>query len=508
MASNENNLFDKLFTTKCDAIDISAFSWMFVKPELEKLVHSLKNEKNNTLFIKKYEYIYMCFGYMINLYHNRDLTGNLDELCNMFLAFRLSETILVRIFEIKLNSPTSYNIDETIKLINPFITNRINRSFISRVANSINVFKRYEMILDEENTTKRMLNLFMYRNLYCDKPTFNDYFIEYNKIKTYDFIQYIPDLMPIMQINAVPVNNNIGNIAISDIIKHVSKYTNVLANIANCTMHPQCNNSTIKFIPNTENKHELDVWLQKVDFVKQGCQNYYVIKYGQIRDLPNLLHIVHLSVIAIRMCNKTLNSLYDSIHVVPLDNYYFDSFVCFIRLIKGEPKAVKFLVNLLKTYYVYSQYDYYFYCDGRLFSSIKKNIDKKAMIFDNFCKHMQEKLGNTGSPFPDDMEIDDIVAYCYDIPNYYKFNQLVSAIYNVYQINQNINLVDALKQLLNDVPVAGKKAVPPVVPTKDGLLRLPKSTKPVINKINTKNMGYDEDYEKVTTAYVLNTEKV
>lgn len=484
-----NVLFDKLFLTKCNAINIDNYPLADVEQLLNNLIQSLKTEKNNTLFIKKYEYIYMCFGYMMNLYHNNGQEDNVNQIFTMFINFKFLESILKRIFEIKIISPETCNIDSTIKLINPFITNRINNTFIAKIANSITVFKRYEDIMMETNKLKKTLNLIIYRNLYCNKNTFHEYFVEYHQIANTEFIVYIPDLLELMNVNT-KVDNAI-NINVSNLIKHVAKTFNIMFNLEKMTLHPN-GFSTIKLEPSKNGKHELDIQLQKVDFIKPNCVNYYVIYYGSLTTTQSVLHLIHLLVIANKMCKTTLNSLYDSINLVPLNNYYYDSFVCFLMLLKNNPKNIKFIIDLLKMYYSYSLYDYYFYYDSRLMASIKKNIDKKQQILMDFCNHLQNKLHTSYPiiypPFIEgcDGDIDNIIYYGYDIPNYFKFNQLVTAIYYVFNINKNTNLIDAMKNWI-------KTVAPP---------------KPVVNKINTTNVGFDENYEKHNTAFILNTERV
>ena len=204
------------------------------------------------------------------------------------------------------------------------------------------------------------------------------------------------------------------------------------------------------------------------------------------------------------------SSLYESINLLPFDSYYYDSFVIFLLFIK--PNVNKdymynnFIIDIAKNYYIYAHYDYYFYYDKRLLELLIKNVDKKDNIFSKFCNHLCEKLKcikiiNYPPFINNNVGIDDIIYYSFDIPNYFKFNDFIKALCYVFKIN-NTNYIDVVKSF--EIKKNNIEQNQPInnINTKNSI--------PTVNKLNNNKItnGFVENYNSSNKSYILNTDKI
>ena len=561
--NNQTNL-NLLFVKEPSLIDLNNYKWNLVKQTFEKLIESLTTMNDND-FIKNYEYTYICFGYYINfLAINENIGRNVDLENNgiekLFINFKYDENIFNRLCVIALsNNENKQKSLKIIKLINPFVFQQLNNNTEKpNIPDLIHIIKRYDDLLLDEISYKKIRNLVIYRNLYSHKNNYHNFYLETYGIPSNDYFKTI-QMLSIMNIIPSEIKNNQKKclISINDIITVIinnfnskTKQMTVSYNEKNNTIIVIGNNlkptSLIK-LQNNQHKNSIDIQLQQLDFINTfnnqtiSTKNLIVIQHQNPTNLYIILKIVHLITISIKICKANITDLYDSINILPIENYYYDSFVNFFTLIKPfvnrDFLVNNFIIELSKSLFVNAHFDYYFYYDTKLIEIIKKNIDKKQEIFSNFCNHLNEKLKlkkimYNYPPFKNcDTGIDDIENYCFDVPNYFKFYDFTNALYDTYKINKNTDLVAVVNSLIpkpqmknnnnsnnninsnnsnNNINInngnsnnCNKNNI-----IKNNQINKLNATQQNITNFTLKTNGYCENYEKTSDMYILNTDKV
>jgi hypothetical protein len=263
------------------------------------------------------------------------------------------------------------------------------------------------------------------------KSNLNIYFINLIEfiIKKYSFIQ---------------IKTNFNNNDISNIIIIHNKY-----------------GGKISFKKSNNNINELNIYQQNINllcfnikvlhempFLKK-INNFIEISYSSniINDLSTLLHLIHLITCSIKILDTFPSTINECLYPLDYNKYYYDSFVNFLLFIKlqinKDLSYNKYLLDLLKYYYIYSYYDYYFYYNNSLTNGLIKNINFKNEMFMDFCLNLKKQF-----KLPDDMyayppffkiedDIDNLLYYTFEMPNYFKLFDLINAICKVFNIKIN-----------------------------------------------------------------------
>jgi hypothetical protein len=115
----------------------------------------------------------------------------------------------------------------------------------------------------------------------------------------------------------------------------------------------------------------------------------------------------------------------------------------------------RFLIDLIKYYYIYSYYDYYFYYNSNLVKTAIDRIKYKNNIFTEFCDSLKflfklpTEMTNYPPFFNIEDDLDNLIYYTLEIPNYFKFHDFLSALIHVFNIGiNNPNNFDLMKIIL------------------------------------------------------------
>ena len=147
----------------------------------------------------------------------------------------------------------------------------------------------------------------------------------------------------------------------------------------------------------------------------------------------------------------------------------------------------KFLIELFKFYYLYSIYDYYIYYNNHLLETMVANEKKKNKIFNDICMEIKTtcNIPNNILHYPPFIEntIDDInsiMNYSYEQPNYFKFIDFMNAIIYVFDIKKyNNNFEDIFTKCIKCTKQQSKNEI-----KMNNNLKKNINEKPIIQKIN------------------------
>jgi hypothetical protein len=196
-------------------------------------------------------------------------------------------------------------------------------------------------------------------------------------------------------------------------------------------------------------------------YILKKTNNFIVLEYTSsiINDLSTLLHLTHLLTCCVKLLETYPSSIYECMYPIDYNKYYYKTFVNFLSYIKEninhDMSYNRFLVDLIKYYYIYSYYDYYFYYNTNLVKTVTERIKYKNNIFNEFCESLKYlfKLPVEMTSYPPffniEDDIDNLIYYSQEIPNYFKFFDLITAIIEVFDIKINDpNNFDLIKIIL------------------------------------------------------------
>jgi hypothetical protein len=175
----------------------------------------------------------------------------------------------------------------------------------------------------------------------------------------------------------------------------------------------------------------------------------------------------------------------------------------------------RFLIDLVKFYYVYSYYDYYFYYNTNLVSTIISRIKFKNDIFAEFCTSLKylfklpDEMTNYPPFFNIEDDIDNPIYYTTEIPNYFKFYDLIRAINKIYGETEKFNVMKILSYIKHFNTSTIPKVVEPekkVIQTKTSVIQT-KSVDDNVSKYTNNLINNDVSLVKNNNAFVeLNIE--
>ena len=467
------NSFDKIEITN-DIIEI--YKWDNMCNIFNSMYSKLEKTKNKNEFITNYYLIYLTYLNYTNFlkfsehpdYELNDIYNFLNKIINNF-------DIIKFIF----NNNNDENYNNIFKTLNPFISNKLennkNIQDIELKKFIMNVQQFEKIYLGDGDNYKKILNIILYRFILSknvNENNFHDFFI--NKIiedkMSYNFdmnvfMEHLPNFKGIINYNvSQDVKNNL-NINLTTLIKFLIKNNeNITANIT----HTNIELLNVKFggkIIFEKSKKKIDnlnLFQQNINLISfnvnelknfsflKKTNNFIKIEYSSsiINNLSRLLYLTHLITCSVKLLESYPSSIYECLYPLDYNKYFYNTFVNFLTFIKEniniDMSYNRFLIDLIKYLYIYSYYDYYFYYNTNLISTIIDRIKYKSDIFNDFCTSLKNifKLPNEMTNYPPffniDDNIDNLIYYTFEIPNYFKFMDLIDAIITVFDI-KNIN---------------------------------------------------------------------
>ena len=521
MNKNDNLIYNKdiisLFTNTFDNITINnnvynTYNWDNMKKYFNKLIELLVNfdlnKQNKGEYIKYYNFTKISFIYYINYLEyidhkdalnndidtfNNEFKYNLKIIHNIHLSCKYPLKLLNILHPFFKNAKSYYNRDNETYL-NICKTNKKYESICLQITNLCIQEKIINLITFNHNMVKNLdynnYSEFYYKNVIDRKHYFNNNFIDFTT-----FVDNIPKYKKILSIdvNENDVNDNdvnendvnkrydkgsVKHVRISEIINFVLKFFPYLL----CTKIDK-NMYVISHIKNggkiiieksTETiniifQYNLNLFylnnpeLKDITFFK-NTNNFIKIKYQNnvITDLTTLLNTFYFITRSCKYIDHCANSIDEILNIEQYNYCFYDTFFYFLSFIQkniGENTYYKkFVIDVIKYYYLYSYYDYHFYNDIELVTELNKNksknMDENKKIFDKFCYNVKKlfKIPNELLSYPPffkiDNSTDNIFLYSYDYINYIKFYDILYSISTVFKFNTK-NIYDIINKLLS-----------------------------------------------------------
>jgi hypothetical protein len=509
--------FSKLFTTYFYEIEISQtiideFNWNKMSSFFESLYNSLLELTNKQEFIKNYYLITLLYinytNFLKYISHPDSETSHILDFLN---KIKINTSIIKYIND---NAKYDKHINNIFTTINPFIKNKLEHSkniSNNELGNFINNTQQLEKLyLDDNITSKKMLNTILYKYILSNNVNEKNFHNFYVKKILDDNLTY--DIDTDIFIKSLPEYKNIINLTVEQEIKYnlgiqLSQLINFLIkNDKNLKVDIIINNDKTKYyeIVNTKlggkiiikksshKVNEINIFqqnfnligfnikeLKNYSFIKK-TNNFIVVEYASsiINDLSNLLHLTHLLTCALKLLETFPSTLYECLYPLDYNKYYYNSFVNFLTFIKPninkDMSYNRFLIDLIKYYYIYSYYDYYFYYNTNLTKTIIDRIKHKNEIFIEFCESLKiifklpDEMKNYPPFFNMNDDIDNLIYYNFDIPNYFKFLDFINALITVFSVEikvpEKFNILKIISfiysiQEQKNIPVVQKAGV-------------------------------------------------
>ncbi len=475
-----NEYVQSLFIMSFDNIkkkyDDKYFSWDKFYPIFQNLYNILFKSIESKEIIKNYyifTFLYLNYTNYLKFINSPDF--NNQEIYKMINKIKFNSIIVNNIFN-NLDNETIKNI---IKINNNFITKKLKKQksqepgYLKKIIEDyLQNTKQIERFFDMSNENyKKTLNIILFRYFVSKDNGYQNYneFVskkiinlkELNFLLDYEtFIKKIPFSKNILNIKTpsgnLSINTNVNEI-INFILKKLSKIR-IESYKDRYILYNEKYDGKIIICFNEENNksNEFDVCQMNYSFMYYNIpelkdfnflrKTETLIKINlishKISDYTTLLQIIHLITISIKILESYPTELYDCINPLDHTNYYFLSFCLFFEFIKPQVKTSqglnKFVVDLLKYFYIYSYYDYYFYYSEKLVTTISNNYEYKNDIFNEFINNLKKTLKLPKElfahpPFFDvDDDINSVIYYNLEIPNYIKFFDYINAICYVF----------------------------------------------------------------------------
>ena len=482
------------------------YDWNKMKKYFTKLIDLLVNfdlnKKNRDEYIKYYIFTKISFIYYINyleyIDHKDALNDDIDTFNNEFkynlkiihkihLSCKYPLKLLNILHPFFKNAKSYYNRDDETYL-NICKTNKKYENICLQITGSCyddnQKSKLISLITFNHNMVKNLdynnYSEFYYKNMIDRKHYFNNNFIDFT-----NFVDNIPSYKKILSIDVGECNNkeSIKHVRISEIIKFVLKYFPYLSYTKNNGQYVIShikNGGKIVIEKSTESiniifQYNLNLFylnnpeLKDITFFK-NTNNFIKIKYQNsvITDLTTLLNTFYFITRSCKYIEYYANSIDEILNIEQYNYCFYDTFLYFLTFIQKDINTntyyKKFVIDVIKYYYLYSYYDYHFYNDIELVTSMNKNnadtnknnanTNNKSKIFDKFCYNTKKlfKIPNELLSYPPFFKIDNsndnIFLYSYDYPNYIKFYDILYSISTVFKFN-TINIYDIINNLLS-----------------------------------------------------------
>lgn len=504
----------------------------------------LESKDENDLLKNYYMFTILYLNYTNYLKYSQNPDFNNQEIYKILNKIKFNKNILKKLLTFTPNT----NIKKIIKITNPFVNLKLrsnkfnNEDYLNKFINEYLInSKQMEKLAEMSNDNfKKCLNIIIFRNMICKKNKYDNYHDFFYKkiIESKDlnilldfetFMNKIPFSKKILDIKTKNSDFNI-NIGINEIIKFLSAKISKLS-IENNKNEFIISNSkyggkiVISFDSNlssTEfNNYQINYSLihfgleelKKFNFLKK-TSSFIEIKFNSpnIKDLSSLLDTIHLLTISFKILESYPEDIYECIYPVEYTNYYFLSFCMFFEFIKPHiktsPGINKFIIDLLKYFYIYAYYDYYFYYSKNLFDAMITTFAYKNNIFEDFVNSLKTtlKIPKELFAYPPFFDIEDdlnsVLYYSFEIPSYFKLFDFINAICYVFDKNyyitnyKNFDFVDIIKKhfIILDF-IEKNKSVKKNILSSDSLINTAMSQKP-----NNSKKKYRQHIESSNTS--------
>ena len=492
-----NNKINNLFTNYFYNItNNDIYVWENIKPIFENIMNDLNSNDKNVLLKKYYFFTILYINYTNYLKFIKHSDFNNTEIYEFIKIIKFNKQILNNII---------FNLDivhlkKIFKIFNPFISSKLKKNIFLNKTKKDNIIeeyvknsKQFEKIFElSNNNYKKSLNIIIYRFLLSQSIKYENYHEFYiNKILDYSllnnnnleiFLKQIPNSKDILNLkinSPIPSNLQINIKKIIDFFKSVNPlvnyenknndfiFTHIKYNgtiLLSNDIKYKYNNECVQFNYLQQN---LSLFyfnikeLSEYTFLKKS--NNFIVIYiesYEINDLSILLNFIHILTISFKILETYPTNIYEILYPLDYSNYYYKSFCNFFQFIKNEINSNlsynKFIIDIIKYYYIYSYYDFYFYYSTNLLKSIVSNFNFKNKIAIDFFENLKKilKLPNELYNHPPFVNVEDdvnnLLYYSYEIPNYFKFFDFINALCNVnsYEFN-NTTIIKCILKFIN-----------------------------------------------------------
>ncbi len=474
-----NEYVQVLFTLQFDEIkkkySDDNFSWKKFQPIFLNLYNLLfKSIESKDIINNYYLFTFLYLNYTNYLKYISSPDFNNQDIYKMIDKIKYNKIILNNI----MNNIHDDNILKILKINNNFISKKIRKK-INNLEQRKNIIEEYtnnskqiDKFYDMTNSnSKKIFNIVLFRYLISIKNGYTSYddfvrkkIINYNNLKILldfeEFMKKIPFSKSILDLKVKNSDFSV-NINLNDLINFIVKKTSkvniesfndkyILSNnkyggkiIINFSNSESNNNEFYIYQLNYSMIHYQIKELSEFNFLKKTDNLVKInLTSHNITDYTTLLQITHFITISLKILETHPTDLYECVNPLDYTNYYFLSFCMFLEFVKSDIKTSvglnKFIVDLIKYFYIYAYYDYYFYYSDKLVTTIMKNYNYKYEIFNEFIDNLKKTLKipkelYSHPPFFDiDDDINSIIYYSFEIPSYYKLFDLINAICYVF----------------------------------------------------------------------------
>jgi hypothetical protein len=498
----DNNDIKKLFICHFDTINNNnkdyktIYAWTNMKEYFNKLLEILinfdLNKKNRQEYVKYYiftKFFYIFYVNYLEYSDHDDATNNEIDIFNE--SFKYNLKIIYKIHS------SHKNPLKLLNFLNPFFKN-VKSHYNNDDDTFLNICKtnkKYENINLSNNNIKKIVNLitfnhnmvvnldyknyshFYYKNIIDRKHYFNNNFIDFTS-----FVNDIPTYKNLILINVDDKDGkesscNKINVRISNVIKFILKYFPYLSYSRNTDKKGGGGGSGY-VISNTKNdgkiiieksnettniifQYNLNLFylnnpeVTDITYLKK-TNNFIKIKYqnNTITDLTSLLNMFYYITRSCKYLDFYSSNIDELLNIEKCNYCFYDTFFYFLTFIKNDILEnnvfyKKFVVDIVKYFYLYSYYDYYFYNDTELVMLLNSVSDsnEKYKIFEKFCTNIKKlfKIPNELLFYPPFFNIencnDNVFFYSYDYINYLKLYDIVYSICTVFKLDADNNNV-------------------------------------------------------------------
>jgi hypothetical protein len=511
----DNPYIINLFLKNINELKPKKYKWKHIKNIFieicQNIINNFNKKDNLETFIKNYYYYLLLFTYYSNFcyYYNIILDEELIKIDNNIKYD-------INILKILLLNMNNWQVQNIIKFILPYIVlkNKINKNYIIEISNYI---KNYDKIYNTEydNKINKTLDIILFKYILSKNNNFINYHDFYNKKilneklpKNFmNFMNYFEEDTEIfnLHIDNTNINININVLNIIDIVNYIIKdYDSIqFKKISNILYRLTSSNNILEIIIDNNKPVGIIYLKKKLNMIYYNIKEIEELKYLQntynhiiiyidkydIDNLSSLLTYIHLLTISLKTIDNEPIDVYELNNYIEYNNYYYESFLNFLKFIKNDINKNtlynKFLIEIFKFYYLYAIYDYYIYYKNDLMESIASNDIKKEKIFNDVCLEIKKMCNLPDNilhypPFINN-KIDDInyiINYSYEQPNYFKLIDFINAIITVFDVKKyNNDFEHIFCSCINTIKEKNKKNI------NKNAYNI-KNEKPIINKIN------------------------
>lgn len=452
-----------------------------------KIINSL-NEKDINNFISSYNEHELTLIYLTNL----AIYQNVEFDLNIYINKIKTNKEIIKYVMKNMKYPEIRYIG---KNISPYIL--YNKKLKTEDIDTVLLIIKQNNILQTKQNLEKFVELIIYRyassknNKYRN---FHEFYINnFTQIDDMDdFKTFFNDIPEATSIICYSVDEKIKPIPVIH-LKNIILYILEKMNYSKKKLNQDKTNSDIIYTINIDD-NIIDVIIDPtkpsgiyhlkynlVNINNIETKNHIIIYFNTkiINNLSLLLTFIHYLTISLKLINFKPNNIYELNNTHDMENYFYDTFVYFLEYIKPQINVDKsynkYIVDLFKFYYMYAFYDYVLYADQTIVKMLIEDLQNSYKIITDVLDEMQQMFNFKNMvnypPFNVGIEdnINNIIYYSFENPNYFKLYDFVKALMKVFNIKK-INHFDKVFLKCIDAKIVSN------------VIKIEKS-KPVINKV-------------------------